>query len=403
MLFWIIATCLAAAVIACLAAPLWRGPAPVGAVAPAMAIYRDQLAEVERDLARGLLDPASAERTRTEVARRMLAADRTDGGPTPQTGPLRIVVLGLVIALGLGAGGLYLNLGAPGYPDLSRADRIAAGDARRATRISQAAAEALVPVALAPDVPAADMALIVQLRDAVQQQPDSVQGWAFLADYEARIGNYPAAARAQARLVALRGDVAELADHELLVDLQVAAAGGFVSPQVELTLRRLLAADPDNLTARYYTGLLYAKTDRPDIAYRLWRAMIEAAADPTDFHVNLARGQVEDAAFRAGVDYELPPAAATPGPTAADIAAAADLTPDQRQAMIAGMVAQLSDRLATQGGPVADWARLVASLATLGDMDQARAILAEAREVFATDRAALDLLDQTATQAELGR
>ena len=399
MLFWIIACLIVALVAATLLPPLLR-PAPVPpAQSPDIGVYRDQLAEVERDLARGMLDPSEADRTRTEIARRLLVADKA-GVPVSVSQPPQIsrIMAGVTLALlGLGSLAMYGWLGAPGYPETPRAARIAAGDALRDGRISQAEAEALVPVTLAADVPAADTALIDQLRETVKTHPESIPGWGFLAEFEARLGNYPAAARAQEHLIALNTDAATVADHEYLVDLQVAAAGGFVSPQVEETLRRLLAGDDRNITARYYTGLLYAQTDRPDIAFRLWRDLVESA--PADeIHVQFARGGIEDAAIRAGVDYELPPEA---GPTAADIAAAQDMTPAAQQDMIRAMVAQLSDRLATQGGPPADWARLISSLGVLGDTDQARAIWAEAQDVFADDPAAIAQLLAAAQQAKV--
>lgn len=396
MLFWIIACLIAALVAATLLPPLLRPLAPTPAQSADMGVYRDQLAEVDRDLIRGVLDVAEAERTRTEIARRLLAADKVGMPPANDTQPAnRTLAVVLAAVLALGSLALYAWLGAPGYPDISRNSRIAAGDAMRDGRISQAEAEALVPVTLAIDVPAADMAMIEQLRNAVKTHPESIQGWGFLADFEARLGNYPAAARAQEQLIALKADTATVADHEYLIDLQVTAAGGFVSPEVEQTIRRLLADDAKNITARYYAGLLYAQTDRPDIAFRLWRDLV--ADGPADeIHVQLARAGVLDASIRAGVDYELPPEV---GPTAADIAAAQDMTPEAQQQMIRGMVGQLSDRLATQGGPPADWARLISSLGVLGDKDQALAIWTEAQGVFAADPAAMAQLLAAAQQA----
>lgn len=396
MLFWIIACLIAALVAATLLPPLLRPLAPTPAQSADMGVYRDQLAEVDRDLIRGVLDVAEAERTRTEIARRLLAADKVGMPPANDAQPAnRTLAVVLAAVLALGSLALYAWLGAPGYPDISRSSRIAAGDAMRDGRISQTAAEALVPVTLAIDVPAADMAMIEQLRNAVRTHPESIQGWGFLADFEARLGNYPAAARAQEQLIALKADTATVADHEYLIDLQVTAAGGFVSPEVEQTIRRLLADDAKNITARYYTGLLYAQTDRPDIAFRLWRDLV--ADGPADeIHVQLARAGVLDASIRAGVDYELPPEI---GPTAADVAAAQDMTPEAQQEMIRGMVGQLSDRLATQGGPPADWARLISSLGVLGDKDQALAIWTEAQGVFAADPAAMAQLLAAAQQA----
>ena len=139
MLFWIIVTVLALAVGLMLATPLWRGAR--GTLAqPDVAIYRDQLAEVDRDMARGVLDGEEAARTRAEVARRLLAADKA--GPTlvfdAPSGPSRwmAAVVALVVAGGTGA--LYWGLGAPGYDDLPRAARLEAAATALETRMSQA-------------------------------------------------------------------------------------------------------------------------------------------------------------------------------------------------------------------------------------------------------------------------
>jgi cytochrome c-type biogenesis protein CcmH len=66
--------------------------------------------------------------------------------------------------------------------------------------------------------------------------------------------------------------------------------------------------------------------------------------------------------------------------------------------MINGMVAQLSDRLASDGGSPEDWAQLIRSLVVLGRNDEAMSIFREAREVFAADPAALALLRDTASE-----
>ncbi len=111
-------------------------------------------------------------------------------------------------------------------------------------------------------------------------------------------------------------------------------------------------------------------------------------------------------AIRAGVDYQpitprgTPPfAGALPGPSASDVESAAGMSEDDRNEMIRGMVARLSDRLATQGGTVQEWSRLIGALGVLGDTDQARAIYQEAAQTFAGDAAALEQLTAAATQA----
>ena len=181
MLFWIIACLIVALVAATLVPSLLRPDTGPAAPSADIAVYRDQLAEVDRDLARGVLDQSEAERTRTEISRRLLSADKAGNAPLVQnpSGPSRVMAGLTVAGLAMMGLGLYAWLGAPGYPDISRAGRIAAGDALRAGRISQAAAEALVPVTQATDVPAADMALIDQLREAVKTHPHRLKAGAF--------------------------------------------------------------------------------------------------------------------------------------------------------------------------------------------------------------------------------
>jgi len=93
--------------------------------------------------------------------------------------------------------------------------------------------------------------------------------------------------------------------------------------------------------------------------------------------------RIGEVAQAAGVDYALPADVAVPGPSAEEVEAAADMTPEAQGAMVQGMVEGLAERLATTGGSAGEWAQLVTALATLGEIDRARAILAEAEAVFA--------------------
>ncbi len=343
MLFWSISLILAVITTVFLALPLWRGLWGSGEGRTDIAIYRDQLAEVARDLERGVLSEEEAERTRTEVARRLLAADKAGAGAST-TGPARIGrVLAVVVVLGVGLGALalYASLGVPGYPDLPLTERLAAADEMRANRPSQLEGEEAAAQLPKPDVGATEdyITMVDQLRAIVMTRPDDQQGWELLARHEASLANYAAAARAQSHLIELRGPSASVEDLVNLADMMVAATAGEVSPEAETVLREILRRDPENLAARYYLGLLYAQTDRPDVAFRLWRVVVESGQNEI-IHVKLARGQIEEAAFRAGVDdYALPPER---GPNAAQMAEAENMTEEDRTAMIEGMVAQLS-------------------------------------------------------------
>lgn len=397
MLFWIIAGLIAIAAAGLLVAPLRRAAA---AEAPAqeVAIYRDQLDEVDRDLTRGTLDAAEAERARTEIARRLLAADKA--GPAPMAeAPHRATMLlaaatAVVVVLGAVLG--YAELGAPGYPDVPRAQRLAFAEEMRTTRPSQAEAEAAVAAAGTQEPPPLDdsyRALMEQLRSIVESRPADLEGWTLLSQHEMQTGHYAAAARAQEHVIALKGDAATGADFLDLVNRLVAAAGGEVSPEAEGWLDAILDRDANDPGALYYTGLLYAQTGRADIAFRLWRPLVEAGdGNPWG---ELARPMIGDAAYLAGVDYTAPAA----GPAMAGMAAIAALPAEEREAAIAGMVEGLSARLAQQGGSAAEWAMLIRALGVQGESAQAMAIWTEAQSVFAGRAADLETVRAAAAEA----
>ncbi|WP_121631873.1 c-type cytochrome biogenesis protein CcmI [Tropicibacter alexandrii] len=391
MLFWILTGALALVLTVLLALAVLRGRRETGpAEAFDLQVYRDQLTEVERDAASGKIPPEEAERLKVEISRRILSADAKLRGPTATSDQPKIgsyAVAGLMAALFLGGGlGLYATLGAPGYPDLPLQGRIDAAAEARANRPDQASAEARVPATANPDVSEEYLDLLEKLRKAVAERPDDLQGQVLLARNEAALGNFKASYRAQARVIELKdkaGMEPTAKDFADLADMMILAAGGYVSPEAQQVLEKALALDPKNEVSRFYGGLMMAQTGRPDIGFRMWDELLRSS-DPDAPWVQPIRQQIQEMAWRAGVqDYELPEARPLRGPDAGQVAAAQDMTPEERQDMIRGMVGQLSDRLATEGGTAQEWARLISSLGVLGDTEQAAAIWAEAQGIFA--------------------
>lgn len=379
----------------------------------ALRIYADQLREIESDLNRGLVSAEEAERLRTEVSRRLLDADKASKGSgqgpaaaAPSRG-MRLAGLALLpLAVGV-ALGVYLFAGAPHLPDQPLALRHAEAAQTRAERPSQAEMQAAWQADPdRPEPPAPDpelMALIEQLRAAMATRPQDLQGHQLLARNEARIGNHAGAADAQRRVIALRGDEATVTDHVLLAEALIFAAGGLVSAEAERVLDAILRRDPDNQPARYYTGLMFAQTDRPDLTFRIWRQLL-IDSDPGAPWVPHLRDTLEGLAEVAGVHrYTLPPVEAmgARGPSAADMAAAMELDDEARAEMIGGMVEGLSARLASQGGSAREWAQLISALTVLGQEDRARAIWGEARTVFADRADDMALIDRAVRQAGL--
>lgn len=392
-LFWILAGVIALGVGVILVQALLRGGREAApAAAYDMQVYRDQLREIERDVARGTMRPEEADRLKAEVSRRLLEADRAlkaAGSDARAPGSARIAAAGAMLVLLGGSFATYLDLGAPGYQDMPMSARLAQAETAYRDRPSQADAEARMAGAPRPAAPAPDaqfLELMEKLRAAVANNPEDIRGQELLARNEAALGNYAAAAHAQAKVIDLSQPKVTAEDQAALGELMILAAGGIVSPEAEARLTEALRLDPQNGTARYYSGMLLAQTGRPDMAFRLWRSLLESSR-PSDPWVAPLRAQIEQLAWLAGVKYELPPAAAPEGdvpagPSEEAVRAAEAMTPEARQEMIRGMVEGLNQRLATEGGTAEEWARLIGALGVLGEIDRARAIYGEALDRF---------------------
>lgn len=404
MLFWIIAIAVTLVCGAILGRAILRGHAD--ATPPAacdLQVYRDQLSEIERDRARGLIAPAEAERLHAEVSRRILAADaRLRAAEAEHEQPRRTsraaAALVLVILLG-GSAALYARLGAPGAPDLPLQARLATSETNRANRLTQEAAMArFAAPAPRPEASGKFLALMEKLRKTVKERPDDLRGLGLLARNEAALGNLKAAYQAQARIIKLKGPDASAEDHVVLADLMISAAGGYVSKEAEAAIRAALERDPQNPWARYLLGHYLIQIDRPDMAFRTWKALLEESPPKAPW-VGPIRKRIEEVAWRAGVRYQLPRIATGPGPSESDIKAAGQMSTGDRTAMIRSMVARLASRLDEEGGSAAEWARLINAYGVLGDSAKAQEAWESAKQAFAGQDAPLATLRAAAQQA----
>lgn len=376
------------------------GEAPARA-AYDVSVYRAQLDEIARDVARGVVPEQDAERLRTEISRRILAADDASVA-APVAAPKGAKwAMGAIAGLAvLGSYGLYLQIGQPGYGDLALKDRIAQAEERRRNRPGQAVAEAGLNFETPVEVNAQYLDLVAQLRATVAERPDDLKGHQLLAQSEANITNFSGAAQAQANVLRIKEDSASVTDIADYAEFLVLAAGGYVSPEAEAALRQALAQDDQDPRSRYYFGLMTLQNDRPDQTLRLWDDLLRRGPEDAPW-IPPIQAQILDVAELAGVRYEIPPigTGAAPRPTAADIDAAGDLSPAERMEMIGAMVEGLSNRLASEGGPPADWARLITSLGVLDQRAQALAVYNNALQVFGEEPGALDIIRRAGEQA----
>jgi len=414
--FWLIALALTLAVVLSLALPALRLRGDGRRLADYdIDVYRAQLDDLERDVARGVIPADTAERTRLEISRRILDADRLSGA-APRRAPrlaTGVVVAVLAIVLVAGTGIAYLELGVPGYGDLPHSERIAMAQKVYETRPDQADAEARI-AKMAKPAPAqqdpAYVALVEKLRQTVAERGDDPQGLQLLAESEANLGRYDAAEKAQSRLIEVLGDKASAQQLAQKAEFDILAANGYVSPEAETALRAALAKDSGNGAARYYMGLMYLQTARPDLTFNYWAPLLQDSKPDAPW-VAPIRAQITDVAARAGVEYEMPAApttapaatadAAAPGPDADQVAAAQQMSPQDRQAMIRNMVSGLEERLHAQGGSAEEWARLIKAQSVLGDTEKARETYTEALATFAKDPDGQETVRQAAKAAGL--
>lgn len=406
MTFWVLIFLVALLIAAFLSFTLLRkrrGDEP--AAAYDLRVYREQLSGVDRDLARGVIGEADAERVRTEISRRILAADEqmkkggSGAGPSRTVSIVTIPVVMLIITGGAMA--MYHRIGAVGLPDMPLTARLELAEEVRANRPSQSAAEELATPPQAAQLDENYASLLKQLRETVSARPDDLQGQMLLAQHETNSGNFKDGYSAQQRVIELSGDAATAEHYADFAEMMILAAGGYVSPEAEQALAEALKRDPHHGPARYYWGQMLVQTGRPDLAYRIWVETLREAPAGAPW-AGAIRDQIDELAFRAGV-FNAPDLSAPSGPSREDMAAAAEMSPEERQQMIQGMVDQLSDRLATEGGAPEEWARLIAALGVLGQGQRAMDIHNEALVVFAGNTEALQIIDAAALQAGIAK
>ncbi|MDT8345663.1 MAG: c-type cytochrome biogenesis protein CcmI, partial [Thermohalobaculum sp.] len=267
----------------------------------------------------------------------------------------------------------YLSVGAPGLPDLPLAARDTAE--ALALRPSQAEAEARMgatPPAEAPQFPEEYLALIARLEGIIAERPDDPEGNRLLANAYMQMQRYADAWPVLARLIAIRGAEAPADLYGSQAEAMVLAAGGYVSPEAEAVIAAALTRDPQQPLARYYSGLARAQAGDLDGAIGVWRAMLQGAPADAEWRGFVAEMLAEAMRIRDGAPAADLPLPVEPGPGAADIAAADEMTPEDRAAMIEGMVGRLEERLTVDGGEPEEFLRLINAYRVLGRDEDAR-------------------------------
>lgn len=324
--------------------------------AGSVSILADQLREVDTDAARGLISAEEARAAQTEIKRRLLAVSRTTGAAsTPRAGHDGRVVLWIAaLAVPLAAGVLYARLGAPDVPAVTFASR--QGERDEQAQIAE---------------------LTGQLLDRLQNDPAGgpTEGWLLLGQTYLRAGRYDDAAAAFANVVDRPDATSSVLSQ--YAEALVARDDGIVTPEARTFLRRARKMDPSNPAASYYEAVAMDQTGDSNAAYDLLVARLDAATGPAPWMevfvaqanrigAEIGRAPISMASFAPVV------AGNAPGPTADDVASAAEMSDEDRAAFIRSMVARLADRLAQSPDDLDGWMRLANAYGVLGEVENAQ-------------------------------
>ena len=358
MTLWFVFALMTVAAIFAVLWPLSRSAAP-SAGGNEAAVYQDQLAEIDRDVAGGMIGTPEAEAARVEIGRRLLAA--VDGGRTlPAQSNLRLrrasTVLALV-GLPIAAVAFYLSLGSPQLGDFPLSQRSRVADATQPLDN-----------------------LVAQVEAHLEKNPTDGRGWNVLAPVLARLGRYDDAIRAYRNSISFNGDSADRRSD--LGEALVGSASGVVTSEAKAEFERAVALNADEPKASYFLGLAAEQDGRQADAAAIWRALLEKAPADAPW-----RPLVQAALVRVGGPV-------MPALSNDTMAAAKDMSEADRGTMIRGMVDRLATRLKQDGGDVEGWLRLARAYMVMGERDKAVSTVIDARQAVAGDAERLRQLNE---------
>ncbi|KQV63842.1 cytochrome C biogenesis protein CycH [Rhizobium sp. Root1220] len=357
MLFWILVATLTAVVAAVLLYPLLRGArASEDMRAGEMAVYRDQLGELDKDLAGGLISADEADYARAEIGRRLIAVSGPETAPRG-TAPRHhrfseAFILLLLPMIGLC---LYTAMGRPDLPSQPLEARL--------------------------QNPGNDMAMLIAKAERhLAQNPEDGKGWDVLGPIYLGSMRVTEAETAYRNAIRLLGPSPARLDG--LAETMMAVSNGTVTEDTRKVLDQSLQLEPENPRARFYIALGLEQAGKADEARGAFEAL--ARQSPADAPwMPLVNQHI---AANGGAPANDTVDAKAPGnPTQADVAAADAMNSDDRQQMIQGMVKSLDGKLAENPNDLQGWLRLVRSYAVLDDKGRAASALKRGLAAFPAD------------------
>lgn len=355
----------AIAVVAILRPLMRRAPPAASRAAHGLAVYRDQLSELARDRERGLISDDEARGAEAEIGRRILALSPGGEDAAPAAakrswfGPTILAAITVFAALGV-----YFLVGAPGAPDRPLAARQTDIEKARGAQNQ------------ALDAQAAELAA------KLVAAPDDQAGWIRLAMMQQALGRNQEAVDSYRRAYTLSGGAPEVASS--LGEALVLAAQGQVTPEAKTLFEGALEREKREPRARFYLGLAESQAGRLQEALKIW-ASLAADSQPNAPWMPMLTARIQQTAAELGIDPATVLPQPAPGPSAEDMQAAQDMTPEQRAAMVRGMVDQLAAKLKDNPNDLEGWLRLARSYRVLDEKEKSADAFKHAAQLAPND------------------
>lgn len=364
MMFWLILALFTTLILIITLWPLLRtkqDPSNFNLTDYDTAVYRSQLEEVDRDEVRGEISKEDAEAARLEISRRLLAVDEKQANErsvsrsmiSRRNGFIATIIFGSLVSIA--SVSFYMKLGQPGMPNMAFAERAAEREAAMASR----------------QMPEMDT-VIAALKGQLEKTPDHQESWLELARMQMQVGQMVDATVSFAEAVRIDRNVyGVLASYG---EAMVLASKGSVTDEMLQVFLEAGQKFPEDPRPKFYIAQHEFQNGSPRRALTMLVAMLREAPVDAEW-VPAVRSETMALAQDAGIDIsqELSSIASNMenrGPTAEDVADAANMSSDDRNSMIEGMVDQLAGRLEDEPDDVAGWEKLARAASVLGREEQ---------------------------------
>ncbi|WP_304513494.1 c-type cytochrome biogenesis protein CcmI [Denitromonas iodatirespirans] len=241
----------------------------------ALSVLREQLAELDADVAAGDMSQADYQRTREELERRALEEGETRSG-TLSAKPARAWGIATLLLLPVLAAYIYIEIGTPEGLDPT----LAGGPDSH--QVTQAQVEEMVAT----------------LAQRLKENPDNPEGWFMLARSYNAMGRFNEAAEAFAELAKRMPDEPQV--YADWADALAAANNRSLAGEPARLIDKALALDPDNIKALALSGSAAFQAEDYARAAAQWERILPQLPADNELAVSIRQG-IAEARQRAGM------------------------------------------------------------------------------------------------------